>query len=197
MRKLLMDHLKSNGESLWAARTRAAMDVWLGWLAVVLNLDKKENFTCSFSITYGRLLLTRRWLQTQTEPKDLVAKSGESPGFFIIVTGDTGAHCYVTPWSYLCIHYHKSRNELFQQAFVMEEVHVPPWYVFIGHRYVQHAEGEWSNRHCVRYHTYLVLQNRNLPYSIAFAYGYLIASSSGAEPLAVEGRGSNEEVRVG
>lgn len=34
-----MEYLESNEGGVWAAQSRTGMDVWLGWLGAVLNLD--------------------------------------------------------------------------------------------------------------------------------------------------------------
>lgn len=39
--ELVGDYLQSDWSRMCAARTRAGMQIWLGWLALVLSLDQK------------------------------------------------------------------------------------------------------------------------------------------------------------
>lgn len=57
-RELMMPNLKISESRLWAARTRAAMGVWLGWLAAVRSLQDSGVWTSSPPKTGKRLLLT-------------------------------------------------------------------------------------------------------------------------------------------
>lgn len=42
-RKLLMAHLESQDDRVWAARTQATTGVWLGWHTALLQLDDNER----------------------------------------------------------------------------------------------------------------------------------------------------------
>lgn len=57
-RKPLMKQFEDNGVRVWAARTRAALEVWLGWLAAHLQSDDSEKYSCSLSNTGGRPVLS-------------------------------------------------------------------------------------------------------------------------------------------
>lgn len=67
MRELIMEYLESDGEWMWAARSRVATDVWLEWIADVLNLDDSGKSPCSFPDTGRRMLLTGRAVQAEME----------------------------------------------------------------------------------------------------------------------------------
>lgn len=52
----------------------------------------------------------------------------------------------------------------------MEAVEVPSVSVFVNHGYVQHVVSEVRDDYCIRYHSYSILKNHDLPDRIAFAY---------------------------
>ena len=54
----------------------------------------------------------------------------------------------------------------------MSLIEIPPFSVFIGHGYVQHAGAGWSGSHNLRYHIYLIPDGHQLRDTVAFAYGY-------------------------
>lgn len=61
------------------------MEVWLGWLATVLNLDENGVSQCSLPDTGRELLLTGRGAEAQTGHNNFVVKNGGSPGYFVLV----------------------------------------------------------------------------------------------------------------
>lgn len=49
-------------------------------------------------------------------------------------------------------------------------VETPPMSAFVGHSYVQHASGEWSGEHCIRYRSNLMGENCARPDAVASVY---------------------------
>lgn len=87
-RELVMEYLKSGGSGVWAARTWAAMEVWVGWLAAALNLNDNGLLPCSHSRPSKILLLTGRSVAAQTGHSDIFVRDGESPRHFFFATGE-------------------------------------------------------------------------------------------------------------
>lgn len=75
-----MVYLERNWSRVWAARNRAAMDVWLCWFAAVLKLDENGASPCNFSKSGGGLLLGERSAEAQTRHISFVGRNGESSG---------------------------------------------------------------------------------------------------------------------
>lgn len=107
---LLMKYLESNVSQVWAAGTRAAMEVWLGWLAAVLNLDRNFVVPCSLPEIGGRLLLMLCGTEVQTAYDDFVFRIRESPGYFSTVIGERGAQPYVTLKLHVYVHHSGARE---------------------------------------------------------------------------------------
>lgn len=91
-----MKELESDESQLCAARTRAGMDVSLGKLVAVLNLDSDDVSPCRFPRTGAGLLLTARGPNAQKRHKDFVVKEKESPRYFFTATSKVIAHFFVT-----------------------------------------------------------------------------------------------------
>lgn len=89
--ELVMAYLECNGERVWAAKSRAATDVWLGENAAVLSLDSNGKSPCSPLRTAGRLLLTGQETEAETGTKTfcLVQRSLEDPLDFYWQKEDT------------------------------------------------------------------------------------------------------------
>lgn len=103
-----MKSLERNGSQVWAARTCAGMDVWFGWFAAVLKLNKNGVLPCSLATTGERLLLRGRGAKAQTGHRKLAVTDEESPGYSFTVTGEVGVYLYVTPGSHFCVHYSRA-----------------------------------------------------------------------------------------
>ena len=59
-RDLLETRFESSEEEVWIARRRTALDVLLGWIYTLLELDRRRQWPFSFSESGGRFLLTSR-----------------------------------------------------------------------------------------------------------------------------------------
>lgn len=71
-----MKHLKNNCERVWAAETRANMNLWLGSLIEMLQLDDGERYSCSSPSIGRRLLLTGKSAERLTGQNDSGALGG-------------------------------------------------------------------------------------------------------------------------
>lgn len=73
-RKLLIEHPENEGSRVWAASTRAAMNVRLGWLAAVLQPDESGRYSSRHLKAGGRLLLTGNGGDARTMHIDLIVR---------------------------------------------------------------------------------------------------------------------------
>lgn len=60
-----------------------AMDVWLGSITALLQLDDSKRYLCSIPNTKGRLLLGGKGAEAQTGPGDFVLRSRQSLRYFL------------------------------------------------------------------------------------------------------------------
>lgn len=67
------------------------MDVRLGWLTALLQLDDGIRHSCKLPNTSGRPLLAVKGAVAQTKHSDAVVRIGQSSGHFFIVIGDGSA----------------------------------------------------------------------------------------------------------
>lgn len=163
------------------------MKTWIGWLAVVLNLDENGVSPCILPKTDERLLLTKRGAAAQAEQDSFVVKGGESLRYLFTTTVEVIAYLYVTPELHLYVHYTGVRKKLLREAFLMEEVEILPNSVFVGHGYVHHAGSEWSEDHCIQYYGYLNPKNHNLADAIAFLCKHRNALGSKKPAVSLKG----------
>lgn len=120
-RKLPMHHLENDGDQMWSARNRAAMDMCPGCLAVLLQLDDNGWYTCSLPGTAGRLLRTRKNAKVQTMHNSFEVRGVQSTGSFFVVTGGVSADLFFTLGSHIYIDYY-SEQKLLRTAVGVEEV---------------------------------------------------------------------------
>lgn len=194
--KLLMQPLESPVERLWTAKTQAALLVWLGWLAELLEPDGGGSYWFSL-LKYGEILLPigepRNAQSCQNDP---VFRGVQYSGHFSIFTSDVKAYFVVTPRSHTYMIYHCERKVLLRRAFLAKDAEILPSFVFVGYGYAPHGESAWHESHCVWYHMYLIPENFDLPDDTALAYRDSTHVGSGADLLSAKKAGGTEEVDV-
>lgn len=75
-----------------AARTRAGLEVWLDWLAAVLDQDDNGLSQCSLSRTDGNLLLTGCCVVAHTAHNEFLVRDERSLVYFFTWKGAVSAH---------------------------------------------------------------------------------------------------------
>lgn len=111
-RELGVEYLEKDWNQVWAARAPAAMEIWLCWLAVALNLSENEVSPSSRLRTGGRLLLAMHDAKAQTKHHDFAVRDGESPRFFIIATVEMRADLYGTAVSSFYLRHSGAQGKL-------------------------------------------------------------------------------------
>lgn len=141
--------MDSDESRVWVARTCAGLDIWLGWLAVVLHLNLTGVSPCSPPKTGEGVMLKEQDVKAQTGHSDLFARGVKSPGYFFIAARKVSAHLHVTPGSQLYVYYGSPQNKVLKNGFVMKEVETMQSFASVRHGYVQHVAGQWSGEHFV------------------------------------------------
>lgn len=181
-----MEFLETGGSRVLAARTRAALDIWPGWLAATLSLDDGGVSPCSLHRTGGRPLLTRRSAAAHAGHSDFAVRDKESSRPFCNATGKVSSHLYVTPGSHLYVHYSAGRKKLLREAFVMKELETPPRSVSAGHGHLQHAGSGRRVEKVIRCHSYPSPESKDLPDAIPFSYRAIVLLRAEQHSLPIE-----------
>lgn len=92
---------------MWAAKSRAAMNMWLGWLTTLQQLADSGEFLCGLPSLGKRLLLAGKGAKGQMAHSSTVAMSGKSSGYFLIAISSVSAVISITlgPLLYIDHHY--------------------------------------------------------------------------------------------
>lgn len=180
---LLFDITEHGEGTVKFAERRAALDVWIGIVSSLLDMDRRGKDRSWLPKTGGRFLLSGKGVTDQCGHNDFPVRESGSPGYFFLVTGPAKASLHVCPGSHLYVRYHKSRRELLRKSLQMEEVAIPPFSMFIGHGQVQHAGVGWRGSPSLRYHTYISPEGSVLPDAISFSYYWSLETGNGSEPV--------------
>ena len=167
---LLETRFESSEEEVWIARRRAALDVWLGWIATLLELDSGRQWPSSFPNSGGRFLLTSRDCPEQAGHNKFPVQAQDLPAFFLITTAEQETSLWKTPGSYLYVQYEEETRKTISAGLVLNETTIPPYSVFVGHGYFQHAGVGWRGNHALRYHMYFIPNEIQMKDSVYYAY---------------------------
>lgn len=174
MPKLLMEEFEKE-EHMWVARCRALLDVWLGMLALLLNIDENGRHALWMPATGGRFLISgglNGGVKPQVGHNDFPAHKGKSPGYFFIVTGNEVGKLYVCKGSHHYVFYPTAAKRALAKHLKLESIELPPNSVFVGHGWLQHAGAEYLGYHNMRYHLYFVPEGQRLGDSVSYSYGW-------------------------
>ena len=168
--KFLTETLEK-GDYVHLAQRRAYLDVWIGIMVSLLNVDDNGKVNVYIPRTGGRWLLTGRYCKIQVGHNDFHIILGSiCPGYFAIVTGAERVYLWVCPGSHQYVHYNKKEREGLSANLKMERIEIPPNSIFIGHGHLQHAGDGYNGSHCIRYHTYIAPEDIEIPDAIIFGY---------------------------
>jgi len=123
--KLVMSHMESNPDNVWAARRRALQDVWTGWLCALLNVDKDGTVGYVLPLSGGRFLITEETCPAQTGHNDFPVEDGIPPGYFIITTSGKPRPLLVCPSTHKFVHYSDEALAVLAKTLKMD-VHLLP-----------------------------------------------------------------------
>lgn len=167
----LMQYMESSEERRVLAKHRALLDVWLGWLGALLNLDKNGTEPVTMPSTGGRFLRTGKGCPPQCGHNDFAVEKSGQHGYFMITTSSEPVPLLVCPASHSYVHYPPSHHATLVAALKLETLTIPKDSVFVGHGHLQHAGAGFNGSACLRYHTYFKPKDMRLPDAVMFAYG--------------------------
>lgn len=122
-------------------------------------------------LTTGCLsLLTGRNLPDQAGHNNFPDRYKGSPEFFLITTSEQYSYLWINQGSHLYVHYDMERQKVVAYGLVLEETYIPPFYFLVGHRYFQHAGVGNRNSQALHYHTYFIMGDIQMKYSMVYAY---------------------------
>ena len=160
-----------NGKYFEVSVRRAALDVWIGLLASMMDLESITGQKLRVPNTGGRFLLNGKDLHPQIGHNDFDHTRDNSVGFFAMVTGEEGASLFVSKYSHLFVDKTEKQKKMLSKCLDMTLLEIPPFSIFFGHGYFHHAgAGERNERRNLRYHIYLIPEGYVLGNEIAFAY---------------------------
>lgn len=128
--EFLTRHLESTPELLWTSVRRAALDLWIGWLLALMDLDHNGEWPSFFPCSGGRFLNTANGCLDQTGHNDFPVTPGTSPGFFVIVTARESARLWTCQSSHKYVFYSDEDKRKMADLLVMTEVTIPPVHCF-------------------------------------------------------------------
>lgn len=102
------------------------------------------------------LLLTGRHFRDQSGHNDFPVIDEGYLGFFFIKAAVQSPSIWTTPVSNIYIHYELERRKLVSSGLVFLETVILPFYIFVGHGYLQHAVVICINTHDLHYHMKLI-----------------------------------------
>ena len=168
--RLLIGHMESDRQRMWAARRRAALDLWMGWLLSLLNLDNYAQWESFVPKSGGRFLMTGKECPAQVGHNDFAVVKGQSPGYFAMVTGTEQCSLWVCPASNNYVLYDDTDRRSLARVLKMTEIVIPRFSIFFGHGHLQHAGSGWTGFHSLRYHMYVIPTSIELPDAVHFAF---------------------------
>lgn len=169
---------------MWVAKRRSIQDVWTGILTAFLGLSNSGSIF--LPKTGFRLLRNGKDVPAQCAHNDFPVDENQksSPGYFQIATGGDRAFIWVWPGSHRLVHLQNEKKNYLNHIFHMDQVEIPPYSLFFGDGYAQHAGAEWTGNPCLRLHTYLVPENILLPDAINFGLNGSMPCSTVRHPNA-------------
>ena len=177
--RLLYDEVERSADTVWVAKSRAHLDVWLGLLCTLLQVHRSDGNRLYLPNTGGRMLITGKHCPRQIGHTDFDCSDGEgpntTPGYFIMVSGADPFPIWISDYSHHFVYGAVEDRAQFTDLLSMRKIIVPPHSVMVANGYVTHGGGGYEDRIVdkltMRYHTYLVPEEKDIPDAVGFALG--------------------------
>ena len=170
-RRLLENTFETSRDYVSLAERRAALDLWIGWVCSMLDVDNHCTWRTEIPNGGGRFLMTGKDCPPQHGHNDFDVRETGSPGYFTITTASEPISLWIAPGSQKYVHLSDIEKERIAMCLEMELITIPPQSIFVGHGYVQHAGAGWNGSGCLRYHMYIIPDGSNLRDAISYAFG--------------------------
>lgn len=99
------------------------------------------------------------------------------PGYFMVANGEKEENFYMCPGSHYYFHYKQQQKVILIRTLQMESFVVPPYPLFVGNVYLQHASAVYLFHPNLGFHVCFVPKYTNLPDAIEFNYGGSFANN--------------------
>lgn len=89
--KLLSEELEQSRERVLAAKRQAVLEIWIGLIAKLLNVDCNNRFKTCILAKGGWYFCTKARCSAQSGHNDFSVRKNASPGYFALINGDGAA----------------------------------------------------------------------------------------------------------
>lgn len=150
------------------ARKQAALDIWIDWIATLVDLDEGDHFKTSSPAAGSRYLFTEADRKPQRGHFQVHARKLSLSGYFSIVNGKKKGKLFVCRDAHHYIFYPHSERRKMADIFKLNAIKLQLFSVSIGHGYMQHLRAEYLGHTSLIYHVYLFPNASTLQVSIIF-----------------------------
>lgn len=168
---------------VWIYRRSTAQEIWLRCVAFMLTLGQNGRPVSIIRRSGGPYLLTGRDCKPEVAHKDIGKREGCSTGFFFISNGPQEGKFYLCKGTDHFVFYSMKKKRKLAETVKLGAVVLPPYSIFIGRGYLQHAVAEYHGAHSTRYHLYLMPSGNATLGSICFDDERALQLSSKAEHI--------------
>lgn len=127
--------------------------MWVEIIGALTALDIDENENPYLPDNGNRYLLTGCDCPNQTGLSNFEVREGRSRRFFVEVPESAAICLLVCSASHSYAHYPMAEKKLAKLVHA-EEVAIPTYFIFVGHRYLRHGGCGWRSSHSLRCHPY-------------------------------------------
>lgn len=150
----LLNGYKEENYNVCTARSRAALDLWSGWLANLTDLDESFPRDMYTTRSEGRDLLTGEDCLGQCCHNHFPS-SKNTTGYFVIINRAESSTLDVCAGSPFYVSSAECARTMLSNAIPLEEISTPPNSIFSSYVCMQHV-AEWRGVHDLWYCIYFV-----------------------------------------
>lgn len=186
----LQHYLKENSACVWDAMRRSLLDIWLWWIAALLNLETAYDDKFLMPSRGGRCLLTGKHCKPKCEYNEFEKVSSDTcRRLFRIATAGKEASLFLRPDFQLYVLYTAAKKRAMSKIFQMECVSIPAFSIFVANGDLQHVRAGWKESPHLHSHAHFILSHVYLKTAILLAY----AASFYIQPIATYASNEDED----
>lgn len=141
------------------ARRHTTLDIWMGMVSVILNMDSSEYETIYLPVASSQYYLTCRDFTHHTAHNDFKIRKLRSSGLLNLASGTDPISRLKFPASCIYTHYPLAEKKRLAELLRVEELRILSFSAFVRSRYLQHARYGWHGSHNVRFpHVFVFYQ---------------------------------------
>lgn len=173
---MYQDNLELDRARVWAATKGAFLDVWLGRIAVLLNLNATSDKDHWITRSRGHCLQNEKHCASQSGHIVLPTFSFEMWSDVIIITTAEKYAFFAWLESRLFVCYNIAKKRTMKKILQMERVKILSFSVFFGHGHQQHMGAKLKMGSRLHFQAYFILYHAFIQDAI-FSYGVRISIS--------------------